>query len=166
MFRQLIGPAFEKLSTEIRRLHTPPAIRSFSGQCEIKRGSSAISHLFGWAARLPPAGTMPVIITIHTCSNKEIWSRQFGAHPMQSTLRIKNDLLVESLGLAQMVFRVEVIAERIYWRLVAVRSLGVPFPRTWFDLDVWEGVEDGRYCFNVRVCLRGALLVHYQGWLA
>jgi hypothetical protein len=86
---------------------------------------------------------------------------------MQSLLHARSKLLYESLGLATLIFRLSLDQERIRWTLVEVRAIGLKIPRQWFDHDVAEYDQDGRYHFSVQVSIRGiGLVVHYSGWLA
>jgi uncharacterized protein DUF4166 len=167
MYKFLLGPVFHQLPDSIQTLHRSPGTFGFHGACDVRRGESLVSRLLARAASLPPAGTGPLSVTVESNGENEVWTRQFGSHQMQSFLRARTNLLNESLGLARFIFRLTLDQRRIRWTLVEVRAVGFRIPRQWFDFDVSEYDQDGRYHFNVKVSVRGGgLLVHYSGWLA
>lgn len=166
MYKLLLGSAFDSLPNTLRDLHRSPGTRQFQGHCHVQRGVSLISRLLARIASLPPAGASDLRITIESNGDAEIWTRYFGMHRMRSFLRAKDGRLHESLGLARFIFELIPEQQRIRWKLLEVRAVGLKLPRQWFDLDVSEYDSAGRYHFDVRVNIRGmGLFVHYAGWL-
>jgi len=166
MYKLLLGPAFDFLPSSLRALHQSPGTYRFSGTCTIRRDSSLVTRLLAFVASLPPAGTSGIEVTIESYGKGEVWTRQFGAHRMQSTLQARDNRLHESIGFINFIFELVVDQRRLRWNLVEVRTFGIKIPKQWFNLDVSEYDIDGRYCFNVEVHVHTVgLLVHYAGWL-
>jgi hypothetical protein len=168
LFRRLIGERFDALPGPLRAVHEGAPRRVFSGQCRVERGTGFLSRICGAVASLPPAAaTVPIEVTIEARGAIETWNRNFAGKSMRSTLTDREGLLEERLG--PTVFRFALVAEgaAIDWRLVGVRSLGVPLPLAWFDkVSARESVEGELYRFDVRAELPVAgLLVHYRGTL-
>ncbi len=168
LFRRLMGDRFDALPRQLRAVHDGEAMRVFTGQCRVERGAGLLSRICGAVASLPPAAAaVPIEVSIETRGTAETWIRNFGGKAMRSTLRERDGLLEERLGPA--VFRFVLVAERdaIEWRLVGVRSLGIPLPLAWFDkVAARESLEGNLYLFDVRAELPVAgLLVRYRGTL-
>ena len=86
---------------------------------------------------------------------------------MTSSLRARDGLLEERLGPTTFRFVLAADRERITWKVVGVRVLGVPVPASWFSgVRASESVAGGRYRFDVEASLPVVgLLVRYQGTL-
>jgi hypothetical protein len=105
-------------------------------------------------------------VSIQPCAQGEAWHRNFAGSPLSSRLRAHSGLLEERLGPASLRFALESRGGAIEWRLVAVRILGIGFPRAWCDVAAREFEASGEYRFDVRVSLAWAgPLVHYSGML-
>jgi hypothetical protein len=119
-------------------------------------------------ASLPRSGTdLPLQVSFLRDGAGEIWSRDFGGHPMRSTLTEHNGLLEEVLGPARFRFALRVDDSGVAWNVVGIRVLGVPLPAAWFQaVTARQSAHAGRYTFDVRAELPWiGLLVHYHGWL-
>jgi hypothetical protein len=168
LFRRLIGDGFEALPVQLRAVHDGPALRTYAGRCHVERGTGLLSRLCGAVASLPPAAdVVPIRVSIESHARGETWTRDFGGRTMRSTMTERGGLLEERLG--PTVFRFALLAgsDAIDWRLVGVRSLGIPLPLAWFDkMSARESLEGNLYHFDVRAELPLAgLLVHYRGTL-
>jgi hypothetical protein len=167
LFRRLIGEKFEALPAPLRTIHDG-ASRTYAGQCRVERGSGLLSRFCGAVASLPPAGeAVPIRVTIESGAPGEIWIRDFDGRKMRSTLKERGGLLEERLGPTAFRFALSADDGAIDWRVVAVRSLGIPLPLAWFrKVSARESVEANLYRFDVRAELPVAgLLVHYRGTL-
>ena len=168
LFRRLIGDRFEALPIQLRAVHDGTALRTYAGRCRVERGTSLLSRLCGAISSLPPAAdAVPIRVSIEPHGRGETWHRDFGGRTMRSTLEERGGLLEERLG--PTVFRYALIAgsEAIDWRLVGIRSFGIPLPLAWFEkVSARESLDGSLYRFDVRAELPVAgLLVHYQGTL-
>jgi len=108
-----------------------------------------------------------VRVTIRRNAGGETWTREFAGHPMVSSLRARGGLLEERLGPTTFRFALAADRERITWKVVGVRVLGVPVPVSLFSrVRASESVSDERYRFDVEAHLPVVgLLVRYQGTL-
>ena len=168
LFRRVIGPAFEALPPQIRAIHDGGNARTYSGRCEVVRGTGLLSRLCAAVASLPPAGeSVPLRVSITPDARGETWERSFDGRPMRSALRERGGLLEERLGPTVLRFALEAGPEAIEWKLVEVHSFGVPLPLAWFDkVRARESLDGALYRFEVRAELPVAgLLVHYRGTL-
>jgi hypothetical protein len=119
-------------------------------------------------ASLPPAGkSVPLRVSITPDRRGETWERFFDGRPMRSALRERGGFLEERLGPTVLRFALEAAPAAIEWKLVAVRSFGLPLPLAWFDkVRARESLDGVLYAFDVRAELPIAgLLVHYRGTL-
>jgi len=168
LFRQLIGPDFEGLPLAVRNVHQDCGETALAGRCRIDRGAGPLAAIFCAAASLPYAGEdVPLRVTIRRDRDGETWAREFAGKAMVSSLRARGGYLEERLGLATFRFTLAADRERIVWKLVAVRALGIPLPVAWFSgVSASESTEGGRYRFDVEARLPVVgLLVRYEGTL-
>jgi hypothetical protein len=168
LFRQLIGPDFAGLPPAVRNVHQDCSETVLAGRCRVDRGGGALAALFCAVSSLPNAGDdVPLRVTIRRSDGGETWVREFGGKPMRSRLRARGGLLEERLGPTTFRFSLRADRERITWKVVAVRVLGVPVPVALFDgVLASESTEGGRYRFDVEARLPVVgLLVRYRGTL-
>jgi hypothetical protein len=169
LFRKLIGPGFAALPLPVQRVHEDRGETSLAGRCRVDRGRGALSSLVCALTSLPRAGDdVPVRVTIRRRDDGgETWHREFAGKPMVSSLRERDGCLEERLGPATFRFALDADRERITWRLVGVRALGLPLPLALFSgVRASESTEEGRYRFEVEACLPVVgLLVRYRGTL-
>jgi hypothetical protein len=169
LFAGLLGDAaFSTLSPRVQALHLAGGTRSYRGQADVERGAGLLARLCGSVTAQPPAATgVALEVEIASSAGGERWTRNFGGHPMRSTMWAENGMLCERLGLVTFAFALSVDDGALVWRVRRVRALGVPLPAGWFDgVRARESEIDGRYHFDVeaRLPLAG-LLVHYRGWI-
>ena len=168
LFASLLGPAFAQLPEPTQRVHDARQLKELAGRCEVQRGRGPLAWLLGVATGLPRAsGDVDVRVQIRRTDRGEVWTRHFGGQRMQSRLWSEHGLLCERLGMATFRFQLDMVDQRLVWRLRSVRALGVPLPLAWFrGVAAEEGVEGGCYVFRVSASLPGVpLLVAYSGWL-
>lgn len=168
LFKRLLGASFDGLPAPIRRVHDGREHKVLSGRCHISRGSGFLVSLLGWAASLPRSGDdLPLSVSFLCDGAGEVWSRDFGGHPMRSTLAEHNGLLEEVLGPARFRFALRVDDSGVAWSVAGISVLGVPLPAAWFQaVTARQSVQADRYTFDVRAELPWiGLLVHYHGWL-
>jgi hypothetical protein len=168
VFRALVGDSFEALPPAVRAIHDSSGERTFTGRCDVYRGASLASRVIAAALRLPRAGRdVPLRVTIRRHPPYETWTRDFAGRRLRSVLRARRGLLEERMGATTFTFALRVHDRGIRWELMGVRALGFSLPLAWFrGVRAGEGVEEGRYRFDVRAELPVAgLLVHYHGLL-
>lgn len=168
LFRDLIGSGFADLPPAVQRVHEDRAETALAGRCRVERGTNALSSLMGAVASLPKAGAdVPLRVRIRRGDGGETWAREFAGLPMVSKLRSRAGCLEERLGPATFRFALAADRERITWRLVGVRVLGIPAPLALFSgVTASESAESGRYRFDVEARLPVVgLLVRYAGTL-
>jgi hypothetical protein len=167
LFHRLIGPAFEALPVPLRALHAASEARTYNGRCDVTRGSGLLSRIFGAIASLPTAGNgVPLRVTIIPDARGETWEQTFARKTLRSRLRDRDGLLEETLGPTTFRYALATGPDCIDWKLVGVRSLGVPLPLAWFSVSSREALDGGLYGFEVRVQMPlVGLLVHYRGTL-
>ena len=168
IFRRVMGPAFEALPAPIRAVHDGADAKTYSGRCEVVRGTGVLSRICAAIASLPPAGkSVPLQVSIRTDARGETWDRSFDGHAMRSRLSERAGLIEERLGPLVFRFALRADGDAIDWKLVGVRSFGVPLPLAWFDkVRARVSLDGARYRFDVRAELPIAgLLVHYRGTL-
>ncbi len=167
LFRRVLGEPYASLPACVRALHARSG--RWRGEAMVDRGDGALSRLFAWLTRLPPAGAHPVVVEIVAGGADEYWTRRYGAaHAMPSRLWIARGALHERLGPATLRYRITVEAGAIVWRVSGVRIFGLlPLPARWFaGVEARESGQNGRYRFDVCARLPGiGLLVHYRGWV-
>jgi hypothetical protein len=167
LFRRLAGASYETLPAAVLAMHEGAFPRRFTGRSSVERGRGWLARLLGAISSLPPAAqSMPVSIIITEAREGERWARDFGGHPMVSRMGFDGGLLTERVGPNTFYFELTVADGALVWRLVRVRSLGLPLPVSWFVVSPRESADAGRYRFDVRVELPVVgLLVHYRGTL-
>lgn len=159
------------LAAPVRAVHARRPV-TLRGTASVSRGEGVLARLVGWLARLPATQTnapVRVILERTRDGRAERWTRWFGASaPMRSTLRLSGACLEERLGLLRMRFRLAAEGGSIRWHVVAISTLGIPWPRSWLDgIEASESVRAGCYSFDVRASLPViGFLVHYAGVLA
>lgn len=167
LYPLLLGPAFESLAPQVRRIHARSGRHAYHGEVEVRRGAGLLSRLCAWATRLPPASRGAIRVSIDSEAGRETWTRHVGRHAMRSRLWAADGLLNERLGLVRFGFRLQAEDGGVRWRVVRVRALGVPLPSRWFaGVHAHESEHEARYRFEVSASLPLAgLLVAYRGWL-
>lgn len=168
LFARVLGGAFADLPPRVRALHARPGTHRYRGIAHVVRGTSFLSRLCGWAARLPPAGEdVAVEVRIDAASGRERWTRRFGGHAMTSDLQADGIVLRERLGLVTFGFLLSVTDTGLLWNVCEVRALGVPLPvRGFAGVIARESEHGGRYRFAVAAALPFAgEIVRYEGWL-
>jgi hypothetical protein len=168
LYARLLGPAFERLPPALQSIHDARRVKRYSGRGKVRRGAGLIARIIGRFAGLPASGAdIPIEVTINATRDGEDWIRKFGTQRMQSRLTDRKQRLEERLGLMVLTFDLSVQQERIVWSLHGARLALLPLPLTWLlSCAASEGIDDGRYDFDVSAHVRGiGLIVHYKGWL-
>lgn len=168
LYARLLGPDFDRLAPVLQSIHDARTTKLYAGRCDIRGGEGWLARLIARLAGLPVAcRDVPVEVTIDSDAASESWVRKFGAHRMQSRLKVRNRRLEERLGPIVLAFDLAAEQDRIVWSLNSARLAWLPVSMTWLlKCAATEAIHDGRYGFDVSAHVRGiGLIVHYRGWL-
>jgi hypothetical protein len=123
LYPQLLNGSFEGLPRSLREFHSRPG----GGRAT---GTIAVSHQRGWLARIvgfpPPGDRIPLRLEVAADADREVWTRHFGEFVLKTIQRREGDLLVETVGLVHVLFRVS--ADRTGMRLESQSARWWIFP--------------------------------------
>lgn len=171
LFEGALGPDWQLLSPEIRRLHAFRDGEAFSGTAEVTRGSGWLPRLAAAFFGFPPAGRdVPVQVTMRRLDGMESWVRQFGERRFRSRLRPGGAGRVwERFGPFSFLIALGVSDGALDFPVVAGRFLGLPMQGFLLPhSESRESAPDGLFHFDValHLPLTGQLMVRYRGWLS
>jgi hypothetical protein len=173
LFERLLGDAFANLAPRVRELHGLEPSATWHGRATILRGEALLARLCATIAGLPPSlRDVPTRVAFVREGDRETWTRDFGGHPMRSSLWARGGLLCERLGPLEFAFELSARNGENHWVTRRVRLFGLlPLPAAWIS-GVHSGVRcrererAGRYEFLVEAALPLAgPLIRYEGWL-
>lgn len=136
---------------------------------QVWRSPNPIARLLCNLMRLPAEGAdVPVSVAFERNGDHERWHRRFAGQAYSSRLSSRGGLLVERMGPATNIFRVDVKAERLRLDLIGFRFLGVPLPSFLRPrCHAIEADEAGAFTFDIPVSLPGlGPVIRYSGRLA
>ncbi len=169
-FEAALGAEFENLPSAVRAAHRAGPVTRLSGEARVAGASNPLAAFAAWLFGMPPTvERVPVEVTMRLDSEREVWTRRFGARRMQSRLRvIAPGVVRESFGPFDFDMNVTV-ADRalsmtiISWRIGPIRLPAFLAPRSTATETRGAG---GRFCFDVPIALPLiGRLTHYSGWL-
>jgi hypothetical protein len=127
IFRRHIGAAWDLLPDVVRRSHEVP-LRA-GGTVDVRWGPGRAGRLLARALRMPPEGSgLPITMDMRPDGDRVLLVRTIGTEKFPSSQAIVGDVVREWAGPATFDFRLEADAERLVYRTVRVRILGVPAP--------------------------------------
>ncbi len=172
LYRKILGPAFATLPPRLQELHGSTAMRRWTGQAEVRRGTGIGARILGAILGFPKtASWVPVTVTFSPEAGAERWTRSFGGQifsSMQSCGVGRNQyLLVERFGIASFAMALVVEHGRLFLIPRRWSLLGIPMPG--FLLPAGSSFEteeagDFRFDIEIRTPLTG-LIVAYRGTL-
>lgn len=173
LYRRLLGSAFDQLPGPIRSMHDIGSTCLVTGAADVERGCNLLSKLIGLLFGFPEAGQgIPLRVRFTPEGDGgETWQRSFGARAFSShqVAGIGRDdkLLVETFG--PFAFALALVCANDRLSLIVRRwsFLGLPMPSALAPYgDAFECVRDGKFYFNVEICLPiVGLIVRYRGSL-
>jgi hypothetical protein len=173
LYARVMGSDFDRLPIPIRALHNFLAPDRAAGRGSVIRGKSIAARLAAKLGGFPAAtADTPVTVDFDVTPSGETWRRDFGGQTFRShlstRLRQGRPILTERFGPLAFDFRLTVDAAGLVMHLSGWRCLGLPLPPLLMPrVEARETAAEGRFWFNVRICLPwGPLIIHYQGWLA
>ena len=127
IYRRVAGPAFDHLPEAVKRAHGVPL--SARGEVDVRWSDRRTTRLVGRAMGLPPEGTgMPLRLEVSADGERVVYDRWFGGHHLRTVQDVHRGWLREKVGAAALLYRLEADAERLMYRTVGSRLLGVPLP--------------------------------------
>ena len=167
MFPGLLGHDFEALDAPLQRVHRGSS-GVYHGWATVERGDGWLARLGCRLAGLPrSAHDLPLRVELQADARREAWTRWFEGSPaMHSRLEAKGGQLVERLGPAVARFALRVAGGALHWEAVRLQVLGIPLPRSAFDMRAQVHGADGLYHFVIDARFRGVgTLIRYEGVL-
>jgi hypothetical protein len=173
IYRQILGGAYEQLSSPIQRAHDLTGTLVLAGRAKVEPAANPPARLIGRAVGFPPASDdLPVTVTLSRAGEREVWTRDFAGHEFRSTqergVGRNEGLIVERFG--RIAFAMAIVVRDGELHLIQRRwtFLGMPMPRFLLPRgEVYEHDADGRFNFHVDVVLPVVgRVAGYRGWLA
>lgn len=169
LFPSLLGSHFHALPAPVKLAHSGRSVRLVGDSC-ITRGTTLLSRICAFFARLPPAHAhveTQVDIEVKP-DGSEVWHRRFGKARMPGELSVgPGGLLREHLGAVRFDFLLTPDSQGFQWQVKRVAVFGLPLPAAWFSqVHAYSYGEAGSYRFLVHAQMPVAgLLVRYEGSL-
>jgi len=172
LYRQILGPAFDALPPQLKRLHGSDAPRRWQGHAEVRRGAGLLARFAAVVMGFPNAATrVPVTVTFAPENGSERWTRDFGGKrfaSLQSRGTGRNDyLLVERFGPLSFAMALTVEEDRLHLVPRRWSAFGIPMPHGLLPNGTsFEAEVEGRFRFDVEIAapLIGRI-VAYRGSL-
>ena len=172
LYHQILGPAFDGLPPQLKRLHGSTSPRRWQGHAEVRRGTGLFARFAAVVMGFPKAATrVPVTVTFAPENGSERWTRDFGGKrftSLQSRGAGRNDyLLVERFGPLSFAMALTVEEDRLHLVPRRWSAFGIPMPR-WLlpNGDSFETEAEGRFRFDVQIVAPFiGLVVAYRGSL-
>jgi hypothetical protein len=169
---QVLGPAFERLSPEVRAAHSGESL-ILAGYAQAEVGSGRLNALVRLLFGLPrPGWNIPVTVAFATDRNGiDNWKRNFAGRTYSSRLIAgtgrRAGLLVERQNILTNIFALSVGPDRLVLQLTGFALFGVPLPRFLSPRCIaFETGSAGTFTFDIVVDLPAiGRLIHYRGTL-
>ncbi len=169
LYPALLGSAWASLAPSVRRLHGGAGVRA-RGVFRVRRGEGRLARLVAALLRMPPAGErIDLTLAVEPAGEGEVWSRAFGGRPLKSWQWRRGALLVEAMGLVQLLFRLRAEGGALIFEhtesAFGGRRLALPLPRPLAPRVEGRAEADGD---GVRVAVRihaplAGLVIAYDG---
>jgi Domain of unknown function (DUF4166) len=127
LYQKLLGASWPDLDVVLRRLHDSGETVRAVGVFRVRRGNNRLARMMARLARLPAAGeAVDVRLQVTAQEESEEWRRTFAGRPLVSMQYDRGaGLLMERLGTAEMLLRLEVVGGALsYQTLSATLRLG------------------------------------------
>jgi len=169
LYRRVMGEAFHRLPTAVRKLHILPGSGLAEGRATVTRGTNPISLIVARIFSFPSAGRdIPVSVRFSEHSGLETWERRFGDASFSSQLSQMGDLLVERFGVMRFGFELLGTPNGLSMNLRRWWIGPLPMPLALGPSGVaLESGANNRFHFEVPISAPFiGLIVRYEGWLA
>lgn len=129
LFERVLGERFAALPPALRRFHRLSGRHELHGLVETDAPDSSVGRLLAWCLGTPTRATHGRIrFVLEAAPDSETWTRHFPGRTMRSRMRFGAGHVVEQMGLARLVFALELSNGRLRMHLAGLRFLGVPCP--------------------------------------
>lgn len=170
VFQDYLGADFDLLSPKVREAHEVYGATYWVGRAKVSRGTSLWSRTLAAIFGFPPAADdIAVTVTMTPQNGGELWERRFGNKRFLSFLKVQNGQMTERFGPFTFTLGLHVSQGQLHFPVHAGRVGPIPFPKALLPVSIAREYEaDERFHFDValKAPFTGALMVHYQGWLA
>ena len=168
LYRQVMGSDFELLAPELQAFHSMNGTVRMLGRCSVQGPHTSLGKLLGVIFALPRTTVeTSLAFDLSADARQEIWKRHFPNRLMTSRMRVRNGVLVERLGPANLHFELKVDDCKLVMQLKGISFAGIRCPQFLVPSVVAEETASpGKLHFNVAARLPViGLLVAYKGFL-
>lgn len=170
LFQSFLKDSFQDLPDPVRAGHAVAAPLRLAGRSRVTRGTQLWARVLARAFGFPPAGDdVPVTVTMFPQEGGEWWERRFGDKTFWSFLKVADGKMTERFAPFTFTLGLHVADGQLFYPVASGRLGPIRLPKWCLPVSTArEFAKDGRFHFDValRAPLTGALMVHYQGWLA
>lgn len=159
LYRELLGAEFDQLHPGVQRSLCAPL--SARGTARVGWGDSRMARIL----RMPrPGEEIPVSLEVTSTAKGQRWRRQFGEDLFLTRQRVCKGLLIEQVGVAATVLRVEREEDSLRFSSVAGHMLGICAPLTFApQVDALLcGLDDNRWHVHVVITTCRRLICQYE----
>src|SRR5262245_32929524 len=137
LYQKLLDASWPDLDVVLRRLHNSGETVRAVGVFRVSRGNNRLARTLARLARLPAAGEA-VYVRLQVTAQEECdeWRRTFAGRPLVSIQSARGPgLLVERLGIVEMLLRLKVVGGALSYQTVSA-ALRIGFLRV--QLQYWH----------------------------
>jgi hypothetical protein len=129
MYRNVMGPAFNRLDHSVQQFHSRSGWNEFDGWVEVHAPGSFLAKLMALCLGTPLSASSGAIrFELNAGPESESWTRFFPSKRMASTLTKTSDRVVERLGVARLTFELIEVAGALEMRLECLHFFGIRCP--------------------------------------
>lgn len=150
IYRQLLGPEFDRLPPVLRRLHEGTGCTRAAGSATIHRSPGLLPRLAGFPRS---AAKIAVVLEVSGAAGGEIWMRRFANSVRRSVQRVEAGFMVEAFGPLRLDFQVAAVDSEIRYTLQRASFLGLPLP---LHMQAAERASGAAFEFEVTVTRIGS----------
>lgn len=173
LYQRTLGDAWDRLSSQIRQLHSVAGESSFVGECSVERGRHPLAWLIATLIGFPDSGaTQKISVRLVEEVDGERWIRQIGKRRFSSVQNPGRGahqwLIRERFGPVAVYMALVVDGECLRYVIRKWTFCGIPLPLAIGPgTTAVESLHLGKFCFDVEIrhFLTG-LIVRYRGTLS
>jgi hypothetical protein len=155
LFAAAMGPTYRRLDPTVRAFHDLRGHVVLHGTVHIEGPENWMGKVLARMTGSPrTTADGPMRFVLDSQPGQQVWLREFPGATMRSTMRLKNDALVETLGAARLTFDLVESAGSLDMQLRSMRFLGIPCPR-WLmpRIAAREYADAGQLHFHIHAAL-------------
>lgn len=158
IYQQLLGPDFERLGPNLRRVHGSQSLVHARGTVAVVHGKGMLVRFSNWVMKVPPAAEEVALrLEIQRTPEQETWIRDFGGQKLITRQWVEKDLLIEAVGVVEMALRLRVSEGILRFEPVFTKIIGIKIPQA-IGITVHAQVEEQAKGWTILVETRSALL--------